>query len=125
MKADYNKLDDECALLWQERLLKTQESIVHHRRCSPGDAVPATFGFNAKAYLDSIDHAVEIQPSTEGFISRKEKQLTKDEKLELHVKRVLLAKDVLDGKGYGRRDKDPSIGYFGIDDLDIARSLIV
>ncbi|KAE9388070.1 hypothetical protein BT96DRAFT_1004527 [Gymnopus androsaceus JB14] len=124
LKVNYNQLDDECADLWWERLMKTQENFVHHRKSSP-DSTSANFGFNAKAYLDSINHAVERQPLTGSFIAVKEKIHSKEEKFELRVKRVLLAKDVLDGKGYGRQERDPSIGYFNIDDINTAQTLIV
>lgn len=125
MKVDYNQLDDEYAYLWQEHVLKKQDKLDRHQVLSNDDSTPANFGFNAKAYLDSMDRAVESQPLTYGFISKKEKVLSKEQKFELRVKRVLLAKDVLDKKGYGRRERDPSIGYFDIDDINMAQTLIV
>ncbi|KAE9388372.1 hypothetical protein BT96DRAFT_947654 [Gymnopus androsaceus JB14] len=99
LKVNYNKLDDECADLWREQLLEKREPLVHHRNPSP-TSVPVNFGFEMQAYLDSIDCVIERE-SCGGFISVKEKILSEEEKLELRVKRVLLAKDVMDGKGCG------------------------
>ncbi|KAE9398393.1 hypothetical protein BT96DRAFT_994869 [Gymnopus androsaceus JB14] len=92
LKVNYNKLDDECADLWWEQLSEKREPLVHHRKPSP-TSVPVNFGFNMQAYLDSIEPL-------------KEKILSEEEKLELRVKRVLLAKDVVDGKGCGQRDRE-------------------
>lgn len=123
LKINYNKLDDECADLWHERLSQKQEPLSHHRKPVPA-FTSVNFGWDMQGYLNSIDHVVEREPYG-GFISAKKKIMTEEEKLEQRVKRVLLAKDVLDGKGYGRRDRDPSIGYFGMDDIIMARSLII
>lgn len=93
LKVNYNKLDDECADLWRERLLQKREPLSHHRKPLP-PSTPVNFGWDMRGYLDSIDHVVEREPYG-GFISIKEKIMPKEEKLEQRVKRVLLAKDVV------------------------------
>lgn len=123
IKINYNKLDDECADLWRERLLQEKEPLSHHRKLPPAPT-RVNFGWDIRAYLGCIERVVEKESHGE-FVSVKEKIISEEEKFERRVKLVLLARDVLDGKGYGRRNKDPSIGYFGIDDVVMAQSLVV
>lgn len=112
LKIKYNEMDNENAELWSERLLQYPTS----------PPPPSAYSFDVKRYLDHMAKDREAKTGQESYVRTTKRILSEDEKLELRVKKILLAKDALERKPRNERYADA--GYFGFEDMDIAKLLM-
>ncbi|KAJ3730689.1 hypothetical protein C8R42DRAFT_637368 [Lentinula raphanica] len=125
VKSRFNKLDDEYGDLFNAYISKsTAQASIEHEPTVPPSMPSVGFGFDLKAYADSIqklcDNAAHGRPRRE-HVSRRLEILTEEEKFELRVRRVLLVRDALKN----RISRNPEIGYFDIGDINTDEELIV